>query len=295
MSDGFQRVLDHIRSTAETEFAKGKLFERLMKTYFREDPLYSDRFANVYLWSEWVATRSDFDANDIGIDLVAEERDGGYCAIQCKCYAPGTRLSKPQLDSFLAASAREPFTARIVVDTGDEWGPNAKKAIEGVKPACAVLRFGDLASRPLNWPDLMRQSPEELSRRREPFSLRQHQQDAFDDVMQEFAGHERGKLIMACGTGKTFTALRIAEAVGGRGGRVLYLVPSISLFQQSMREWAEQKKVPHRYIGICSDTRAGRNDEDASLQELEIPVTTDPAAITDALQDVPLDALTVVF
>ena len=90
MNDGFQRVLDHIRSTAETEFAKGKLFERLMKTYFREDPLYSDRFSKVWLWSEWAATRSDFDANDIGIDLVAEERDGDYCAIQCKCYAPGT-------------------------------------------------------------------------------------------------------------------------------------------------------------------------------------------------------------
>ncbi len=141
----------------------------------------------------------------------------------------------------------------------------------------------------------MRQSPEELSLRREPFSLRHHQRDAFDDVLQGFAEYDRGKLIMACGTGKTFAALRIAEAVAGSGGRVLYLVPSISLFQQSMREWAEQKKVPHRYIGICSDTRAGRNDEDASLQELEIPVTTDPAAITDALQDVPPDALTVVF
>ena len=295
MSDGFQRVLDHIRSTAETEFAKGKFFERLMKTYFREDPLYNDRFSNVWLWSEWTATRPDFDAIDTGIDLVAEERDGGYCAIQCKCYAPGTRLSKPQLDSFISTSAREPFTARIVVDTGDEWGPNAKRAIEGIKPACAVLRFGDLANRPLNWPDLMRQSPEDLSLRREPFSLRHHQQDAFDDVLQGFAEHDRGKLIMACGTGKTFTALRIVEETAGRGGRVLYLVPSISLFQQSMREWAEQKEVPHRYIGICSDTRAGRNDEDASLQELEIPVTTDPAAITDALQDVPPDALTVVF
>ena len=141
----------------------------------------------------------------------------------------------------------------------------------------------------------MRQSPEELSLRAEPFSLRHHQQDAFDDVLQGFAEHDRGKLIMACGTGKTFAALRIAEEIAGSGGRVLYLVPSISLFQQSMREWAEQKKVPHRYIGICSDTRAGRNDEDASLQELEIPVTTDPAAITDALQDVPPDALTVVF
>lgn len=100
---------------------------------------------------------------------------------------------------------------------------------------------------------------------------------------------------MACGTGKTFTALRIAERMAGIGGRALYLVPSISLFQQSMREWAEQRAVPHRYVGICSDTRAGRNDEDASLHELEIPVTTDPARISEALRAAPPEAMTVVF
>ena len=295
MSDDFQRVLDHIRSTAGSESEKGRLFERLMKTYFVQDPLYRDRFSDVWLWSEWVATRPDFAGGDTGIDLVAAEREGGYCAIQCKCYAPGTRMSKAHLDSFIAASAREPFTARIVVDTGDGWGPNAVKTIKPLKPACTVLRFGDLASRPFDWPDLVRDEPEALSYRAVPFSLRPHQRIAFDDVTNGFAKHDRGKLIMACGTGKTFTALRIAEAVAGVGGRALYLVPSISLFQQSMREWAEQRAVLHRYVGICSDTRAGRNDEDASLQELEIPVTTDPAAITDALRDAPPEAMTVVF
>ena len=113
--------------------------------------------------------------------------------------------------------------------------------------------------------------------------------------MRDFAGASRGKLIMACGTGKTFTALRIAEAVAGAGRRVLYLVPSISLFQQTMREWAEQRTVAHRYVGICSDTRAGRTDEDAAMQELEIPVTTDPEAISSALRGASSDAMTVVF
>ena len=100
---------------------------------------------------------------------------------------------------------------------------------------------------------------------------------------------------MACGTGKTFVALRIAEALVGVGGRALYLVPSISLLSQAMREWATQKEVPHRYIGICSDTRAGRQSEDASFEELEIPVTTDPEAISLALQEANPDAMTVVF
>ena len=156
MSNGFQRVLDHIRSIAGSEAEKGRLFERLMKTYFTLDPIYRDRFTNVWLWPEWAATRPEFDGADIGIDLVAEEReDSGYCAIQCKCYAPGTRISKTHLDSFISASAREPFTARIVVDTGDEWGLNAVKTITRLKPACAVLRFDDLATHPFDWPNLV--------------------------------------------------------------------------------------------------------------------------------------------
>ena len=295
MSNGFQRTLDHIRSIAGSESEKGRLFERLMKTYFIKDPLYQERFSQVWLWADWAALKPDFDGTDTGIDLVAEEREGGYCAIQCKCYAPGTQISKPHLDSFIAASARDPFTARIMVDTGDEWGPNARKTIASLKPPCAVLRFGDLASRPFDWPDLVHQKPEALSYRHEPFSLRPHQQAAFEDVTEGFKAHDRGKLIMACGTGKTFTTLRIAEAVAGIGGRVVYLVPSISLFQQSMREWATQRAIPHRYIGICSDTRAGYYDEDAALQELEIPVTTDPVAISRALRVAGPDMMTVVF
>ena len=163
MSAGFQRALDHIRSIAGSEFEKGHLFERLMKAYLIQDPLYRDRFADVWLWAEWAERQPVFAGGDTGIDLVAVERAGGYCAIQCKCYAPGTRISKAHLDSFIAASAREPFTARIVIDTGDEWGPTAAKTIAPLTPACAVLRFGDLASRPIDWPDLVREAPEALS------------------------------------------------------------------------------------------------------------------------------------
>ena len=312
MNNGFQRALDHIRSISETEAQKGRLFERLMKAYFLADPMYRERFSQVWLWKEWVPLFNEesarraargpesgpplrFDLTDTGIDLVAEERDGGWCAIQCKCYGPGTRIAKPHLDSFISASAREPFTSRIFVDTGDSWGANALRTVRGLKPACAVLRFGDLASRPFDWPDLVSAEPEELSYVGTPFELRPHQREALDDVLERFRHHDRGKLIMACGTGKTFTALRIAEAVAQTGGRVLYLVPSISLFAQSMREWATQKKIPHRYVGICSDTRAGRHDEDASVLELEIPVTTDPARISAALREPRSGFMTVVF
>ena len=296
MSSEFQQTLDYIRSRSDSEARKGRLFERLIKTFLQQDPLYGQRFSKVWLWAEWAHQQEGFDGQDTGIDLVAEERDdSGFCAIQCKCYAPATRISKGDLDSFIAASSRKEFFSRMMVDTGAAWGANATKLIEHVTPACTVLRFDDLKDRPIVWPDLLHRSPEDLLVRREPFRLRPHQQAALDDTVRGFAGESRGKLIMACGTGKTFTALRIAEAVAGAGGRVLYLVPSISLFQQTMREWAEQRTVAHRYVGICSDTRAGRTDEDAPMQELEIPVTTDPGAICRALKSVPSDAMTVVF
>ena len=295
MSEGFERTLDQIRAGAGSHAERGAVFERLLQAYFCQDPLYADRFSNVWRWPQWAIERPEFAGQDTGVDLVAEERGGGYCAIQCKFHAPGTRISKPALDSFISASAREPFTQRIVVDTGHAWGPNAAKTIEGLTPPCQVLRFNDLADRPIDWPDLVREQPEALSWRTEPFQLRPHQREALSEVLAGFAEHERGKLIMACGTGKTFVALRIAEAVAGMGGRVLYLVPSISLFQQSMRVWAEQRDVAHRYVGICSDTRAGRSDEDASLRELEIPVTTDPEAIGRALVTEAPGAMTVVF
>ena len=293
--NGFYSTLNYIRENANTQYGKGRLFERLIRTYLLEDPFYQKRFFEVYLWAEWAERRPEFDGVDIGIDLVAEERNGGYCAIQCKCYAENTRISKGDLDTFISASAREPFTARMFVDTGSDWSTNLYRTLDGLQPPCQRVSAADLASRPVDWPDLSREAPEQLDYQQETFNLREHQKTAFDDVLNGFKASDRGKLIMACGTGKTFTALRIAEDIAGVGGRVLYLVPSIGLFSQAMREWAEQQTVPHRYIGICSDTKAGKTAEDASILELEIPVTTDPTAISEALQKDDKAVMKVVF
>ncbi len=295
MTDSFKNMLDRVRSIADTQSRKGQLFERVMKRYFQIDRIYQDRFTNVWLWSEWCEHHPDFSGPDIGIDLVAEERDGGYCAIQCKCYAADARLSKSDLDSFVSASAREPFVSRILIHTGSELGANAVKVIQGLTSPCSILYSSDLAVRPINWPDLVQKKPEDLVRRGGEFNLRKHQKEALDDVVAGFNKHVRGKLIMACGTGKTFTALRIAEMIAGEGGRVLYLVPSISLFQQSMREWAEHRLTRQTYIGICSDTRAGQDSEDASLCELEIPVTTDATQLLKVLSEDRRESMTVVF
>ena len=292
---GFQSVLNYIRERATSEYRKGELFERLMLTYFSEDPDYKDQFSEVYLYKQWAAQQTDFDANDIGIDLVAKERDGGYCAIQCKCYAEDTRISKPALDSFISASASEFFTSRLIVDTGGEWGPNALRTIGPIKDKLRIIRYSDLESSPFDWPDLSLQDPEQLTYRQRRFHLKDHQKEAFDAVIDGFKASDRGKLIMACGTGKTFTALRIAEEIAGIAGSVLYLVPSISLLSQAMREWSEQRGIDHSYVGICSDTRAGQTSEDSSILQLKIPVTTDPSSISHTLQNPDGDKMTVVF
>ena len=292
---GFYTALNYIRENANTQYGKGKLFERLIRTYLLEDPFYQKRFSEVYLWSEWAKDQSGFDGRDLGIDLVAEERDGGYCAIQCKCYAESARISSADLDTFISYSNRSPFTARIFVDTARDWSANLRKKLDGLQPSCQRISAADLASRPVKWPDLSVETTELLDYQQETFSTRTHQREAFDEVINGFKDSDRGKLIMACGTGKTFTALRIAENIAGIGGRVLYLVPSIGLFSQAMREWAEQQSIPHRYIGICSDTKAGKTSEDASILELEIPVTTDHTDISDALQKTDENGMKVVF
>ena len=295
INPGFQSTLDYIREAAQSERQKGDLFERLMLTYFSQDPDYKQQFSEVYLYKDWAALQTGYDANDIGIDLVAKERDGGYCAIQCKCYAENTRISKPHLDSFISASASEIFTSRLIVDTGGEWGPNALRTIDPIKDKLRIIRYSDLESSPFDWPDLSLQDPEQLTYQQRRFHLKDHQKEAFNDVTNGFKASDRGKMIMACGTGKTFTALRIAEQIAGIAGRVLYLVPSISLLSQAMREWSEQRRIDHSYIGICSDTRAGQTSEDSSVLELKIPVTTDPSSISQTLQNPDTDKMTVVF
>ena len=292
---GLRGVINYLSDAASSPYKVGNEFERLIKRYLSIDPLYKERFSDVWLWKEWTAGRTDFDATDIGIDLVARESAGEYCAIQCKCYAEDTRVTKPQIDSFISASASKWFARRILVHTGGELGPNVHRTIKPLGSDFQVIGYGHLASRPIDWPNLKQQQPEQLDYRQDLFSLRPHQVEAFDDVVSGFNESDRGKLIMACGTGKTFAALRIAERIAGTGGRVLYLVPSIGLFSQAMRECAEQQGVRHRYIGICSDTSAGKKQEDVPIQELEIPVTTDPTQISEALQKTDEDAMTVVF
>ncbi len=290
-------VLGELRFAATDERDKGDRFERLMVAYLRTDPLYVDRFAEVWRWTDWPGRDGK---PDTGIDLVAEERTGGLCAIQCKCYDPDHTLQKVDIDSFFTASGKHGFTSRMVISTTDHWSKNAEDALEGQQIPVSRLRVQDLDSSLVDWSKFRLDRPDVLLRRAKK-QLRPHQARAHDDVVGGLAAVDRGKLIMACGTGKTFTSLRIAETMVPAGGSVLFLVPSISLLSQSLKEWSAEASVPLQLFAVCSDVRVGKrtDSEDIGPYDLAFPATTLPEVLRDqmerAAQDRPREAVTVVF
>lgn len=285
-------VLTNIRSASRTERDKGTAFERLVKTYLKEDALWGAKFSDVWMWSEWPGRDGRGDA---GIDLVAEEADtGDLWAIQAKFYDPGHTLQKGDIDSFFTESGKSPFASRMIVSTTDHWSANAEKALDGQHIPVTRLRLMDLADTTLDWSTYTadQASPPQHFEAR---SLRPHQQEALNAVDAGFQAGDRGKLIMACGTGKTFTALRIAEDLAGAGGRVLFLVPSISLLQQTLREWTNHATVPLKSFAVCSDSKIGKKNEDISVHDLQYPATTNAARLAQHASVLSEGSMTVVF
>jgi len=285
----FRKVLEKHRNLAFSERDKGDRFERLMAAYIQTDPKYAHKFKKVWLWSEFPG-RKDLGGTDTGIDLVALTDEGDYWAIQCKCYKEGTTIDKKAVDSFLSTSSRQfqneefktvGFAHRLWIDTtGRKWGRNAEQVIQ--KQRIKVSRIGlyALDEAPVQW-DKIDQGISGESARTEKYSTRPHQQTALENTKAHFTDHDRGKLIMACGTGKTFTSLRIAENQTDGKGLILFLVPSISLLGQTLREWTAQALEPINAICICSDpdiSKKKKKGEDAdffSTIDLALPASTD--------------------
>ncbi len=260
-----------------TNSERGTKFEQLMVRYFELDPTMRQQYDAVWRWIDWPGRNGK---PDTGIDLVARERDSGeLTAIQCKFYEPTHQLAKADIDSFFTASGKEPFTNRIIISTTDRWGSNAEEALEGQTKPVQRIGMAEIAESPIDWtvawPDGELAVSAAEAKRHEPLP---HQQTAIDKVFDKFdAGNDRGKLIMACGTGKTFTALKIAErTVDERGGhaRILFCVPSISLLSQTLREWTAQTQHDLRAFAVCSDTKVSRSAEDINVHDVSIPVTT---------------------
>ncbi|MEU8272120.1 type ISP restriction/modification enzyme [Sphaerisporangium sp. NPDC049002] len=273
----------------------GDKFERLVAAYLRTDPSWSSRFSKVWLWNDWPGRAGK---PDTGIDLVAQEREtGALAAIQCKFYGPSHTLQKSDIDSFFTASGKDGFSSRLIVSTTDKWSKHAEDALRGQQIPVTRLRVQDLDESSVDWSQFSLDAPE-VMKRKDKKDLRPHQNLALNAVREGFLSHARGKLIMACGTGKTLTSLRIAEDLVPTGGSVLVLVPSISLLSQTLKEWTTEAKVPLRPYAVCSDTKAGsRSDnEDISPYDLVFPATTDAVKLyTQITGGGPRGKITVIF
>lgn len=199
-------ILDQFREDARNNRDLGDRFERLIRRYLELDPIYADWFSHVWMWNDWPQKGK---VGDVGIDLVAQEKaTGEYCAIQCKFYLPDHTLSKEDIDSFFTASGKSAFTSCMIVSTTDKWGKNAEDALRHQSKPVTRLRVQDLDASPIDWSKFDAKHPQRLALRKRNV-IREHQSIALQDVAAGLAEADRGKLIMACGTGKTFTALRI--------------------------------------------------------------------------------------
>lgn len=295
-----KHLLDTYRSTAASEREKGTYFEELSACYLRNEATYRDLYSDVWTYAQW-AELQGLDKRDAGIDLVAKTAGTGeYHAIQCKLYAEDYKLQKGDIDSFFTASGKKPFTHRIIVSTCLNWSEHAEDALRDQQPPVSKIDLTDLENSQIDWARYQPKAAAPVFKAKK--QLRPHQQNALAAAKVGFQTNDRGKLIMACGTGKTFTSLKIAESHAGRGKRVLFLVPSLSLLSQTLTEWTQESETPLHSFAVCSDSDVGkkRKKDDDTVQtfthELRYPATTEPARLaTEMAKRHDDDHMSVVF
>ncbi|MFA6679996.1 MAG: DEAD/DEAH box helicase family protein, partial [Candidatus Methanomethylophilaceae archaeon] len=289
--------LDVLKKYRDNSFSKSDLgtkFEELMARYLMTDPLYATRFQWVRLWRDFHA-RAEMGGHDTGIDLVAKTKENEYWAIQCKFYSEEHRVNKSDMDTFLAASGRTfhdedgnmtSFSQRMVIATTDNWGVNASDVATGQTIPVIMLGLEIIRNAPVRW-DEIEEGAHGESAMEEKHVLRDHQKEAVENALKHYKDHDRGSMIMACGTGKTFTSLGIVEALMEREGKtkgcILFLAPSISLIGQTLREWIYNSKQGLNPICVCSDPKVSKKHTDDDLgervEDLGMPATTDPVKI----------------
>lgn len=307
--EAFHSVLDKFKEEASSERDKGYRFEKLMQSYLKTTSIYTNIFKEVWMWNEF-PSHAEFGKTDVGIDLVAQTYDNVFWAIQCKCYQTGTYISKAEVDSFLSTSGKfficpetaenVTFSNRLWISTTNNWSDNAEKTLENQKTPVSRLSLSDLENDEVDWLKLEKGIFGENARteQKKPF---EHQETAISKTHEHLKNNDRGKLIMACGTGKKFTSLKIAEKETNNRGLILFLVPSIALLGQTLREWSAQATKPINAICICSDGKVSQkvnqnDDETFSVVNLALPASTDVRNISQQLQQsLSKDGMTVVF
>ena len=277
-SETLGEALARIRTDSSSEREKGTWFENLTRQFLAQEPTFEVQ--DIWTWRDWPEREvlTGLDGRDMGIDLVAKLHGGEWVAIQCKFYAEHRQISRNDIDRFLAESGREPFAKRWMVVTCP-WGRGAEQAVAGtLLVPVHRIDFMDYADRQVL----------EVGKPSIPFVLDGKRLDAVEAVVDglDTQGHDRGTLIMACGTGKTFVSLKVAERLVPDAGQVLFAAPSIALVSQAREAWLTYTDRPMRSLVVCSDAGAGGSGESdkAGLDDLVCPVTTDPEKIAAHLR-----------
>lgn len=290
-------LLDSYREASGNEREKGDYFERLIKIFLENDSVQKQFYTSVITFADW-AKEHGWSSNDTGIDLVGTLADGsGYAAIQCKFYAPEHNIQKSDLDTFISASSNDIFTRLIIADTTRrEFSRNANETLNKLSKDWNRIGINELEASRIDWSQFIRTGTISLAPKKEP---KDHQRDALQAVTEGLEKADRGKLIMACGTGKTFTGLRIAEELAGVGKCVLFMVPSLALMSQTVREWKNDCRDEFTAYSACSDTKIGRSADadslDLNVHDLAFPATTDPEKLARQVALASDDKMTVVF
>lgn len=300
----FDNLVNQINNSAETQRDRGTYFEYLVRAYFQNEPTYKNEFKNVWMLVD-VPEEYGIPKTDIGVDLVAEKFTGELVAIQAKFY--DHPIQKSNIDSFLSELGKDCYESGIIVASTDKWGKNAEKALADRSD---VIRIGlsDLRNSRIDWDKFSFERPEEVEvkSKKQP---RYYQREVIAAALEHYKTNDRGQLIMAPGTGKTFTSLKITEAMAKAAAKeqyvVLYLVPSIQLLTQTLRGWNNDTEMTMSSMAVTSDRNASRGSikQDESnitikASDIGYPATTSAKTIVENYEELaklPKKELLVVF
>ena len=267
---------------------RGKQFELTCKWFLENDPKYQMLLEKVWLWDEWPGRWGP----DGGIDLVAQTKDGKMWAIQAKCYDSERSLRRGGINSFLSESSHETFAYRLLISTTNRIGTNSIRNIHNQEKPVGTIVLTDLETADVRWPPSIEALIAGYTPAKVRYEPRPHQQEAIAACVAGFAAHDRGKLIHACGTGKTFTCRWIHDALGSQ--MTLVAVPSLALISQALNDWARASEKQFDPLVVCSDDTVAKGSDIEWTSDIGVEVTTDSEVIRKFLHH-PRDKPAVVF
>lgn len=285
----FDELIKQINQTAgDVQRERGTLFEKLVLAYLKNEPTYQRLYKNVWELSD-VPEVYGIPKKDTGVDLVAEQFNGELVAIQAKFYE--NKIGKSEINSFVAELGKSYYQRGLIVSTVDEWNKNAQDTIDHNEKGIELIGLSNLRNSQIDWTKFSFERPEIISIK-SPKKLRPYQELALNHALEHFEENDRGQLIMAPGTGKTFTSLKIAEAFATKQNsqfKVLYLVPSIQLLTQTLRGWNNDTEMIMTSMAVTSDRDASRGNngtEDIKASDIGYPATTSKEQLLKNWSDV---------